>query len=97
MRSAATSCGGCLWTRAGNFLARRRRAAITVLSGAAIAWVVYFVVPQIADLGPTLRRLRAGDAWWLALGALLELVSIIALVAVFGAGSRVPVTGSDGA
>lgn len=35
---------------------------------------VYFVVPQIAGLGPTLRRLRAGDAWWLALGVALEAI-----------------------
>ncbi len=37
---------------------------------------VYFVVPEIAGLGPTLRRLRTGDAWWLALGVALEAVSI---------------------
>ncbi len=37
---------------------------------------VHFVLPQFAGLGPTLRRLRTGDAWWLALGVALEAVSI---------------------
>lgn len=60
-----------------------RRTAITVLSGVAIAGFVYFVVPQIAGLGPTLRRLRAGDAWWLALGVILEAVSIAGEVVLF--------------
>jgi len=60
-----------------------RRALLTVLSGVAIAGFVYFVIPQIAGLGPTLRRLRAGDVWWLALGVVLEAVSIAGEVVLF--------------
>jgi uncharacterized protein (TIRG00374 family) len=37
----------------------------------------YYVVPRIAGLGPTLQRLRTGDFWWLALGVLLEAVSLL--------------------
>jgi putative heme transporter len=34
------------------------------------------VVPQFAGLGSTLDRLRAGNKWWLALGVLVEALSI---------------------
>jgi putative heme transporter len=60
-----------------------RRTILIVLSGVAIAGLVYFVIPQIAGLGPTLRRLRAGDVWWLALGVVLEVVSIAGEVVLF--------------
>lgn len=36
---------------------------------------VYYVLPRIAGLGPTLKRLRDGDIWWLGLGVVLEAVS----------------------
>ena len=39
------------------------------------------MVPQIARLGPTLERLRGGDAWWLALGVLLEAISLFGEIA----------------
>jgi uncharacterized protein (TIRG00374 family) len=65
------------------FLARHRRAVLTAVGFLAVAGFVYFVIPQIAGLGPTLRRLRSGDVWWLALGVLLETVSIGGEVALF--------------
>jgi putative heme transporter len=58
------------------FFTRHRRAELTLLGALVAVGFVYFVVPQIAGLGPTLRRLRTGDAWWLALGVALEAVSI---------------------
>jgi hypothetical protein len=58
------------------FLARHRRAIVTAIGALAVVGFVYFVIPQIAGLGPTLRRLRSGDVRWLALGVLLETVSI---------------------
>src|SRR5438105_15870653 len=58
------------------FLIRNCRAALGVLAGALIAGFVYYVIPQIAGLGPTLRRLRAGNMWWLALGVFVEALSI---------------------
>lgn len=44
---------------------------------------VYFVVPEIAGLGPTLDRLRSGDVWWLALGVFLEAISIFGEIGLF--------------
>jgi uncharacterized membrane protein YbhN (UPF0104 family) len=43
---------------------------------------VYFVLPRLAGLGPTLRRLRQGDLWWLALGAFFECVSFFGEIAL---------------
>jgi uncharacterized protein (TIRG00374 family) len=54
-----------------------------VLGAVVVGGFVYFVVPRFAGLGATLRRLRAGDVWWLALGALLEAISIAGQVALF--------------
>jgi uncharacterized protein (TIRG00374 family) len=65
------------------FLKRHRRAAMTALGAAVLAGFVYFVIPQIAGLGPTLRRLRTGDMWWLGLGVALEAVCIAAGIAFF--------------
>jgi uncharacterized protein (TIRG00374 family) len=65
------------------FLRRHRRAAVTVLGAVVLAGFVYYVIPQIAGLGATLRRLRAGDPWWLAVGVLLEAISIAGQVALF--------------
>lgn len=65
------------------FLQRHRRAAITTVGGAIVVGFIYYVVPQIAGLGPTLRRLRAGNTWWLALGVFLEAVSIAGQVVLF--------------
>jgi putative heme transporter len=67
----------------GGFFRRHRRAVFTVLGAVVLAGFFYYVVPRFAGLGPTLRRLHAGDVWWLALGALLEAVSIAGEVALF--------------
>lgn len=66
-----------------SILRRHRRAALTALGAVALAGFVYYVIPQIAGLGPTLRRLGRGDVWWLALGALLEAISIAGEVVLF--------------
>jgi uncharacterized protein (TIRG00374 family) len=65
------------------FFTRHRRAEMTMLGALVAVGFVYFVVPQIAGLGPTLRRLRTGDAWWLALGVALEAVSIAGEIGLF--------------
>ena len=59
-----------------SFLKRHRRALLGVLSAAAVFGFFYYLVPQIAGLGPTLHRLRAANKWWLALGVLFEALSI---------------------
>lgn len=65
------------------FLRRHRRAVASVLGAVLIAGFVYYVVPQIAGLGPTLQRLRGGDLWWLALGVLLEAISYFGEILLF--------------
>jgi uncharacterized protein (TIRG00374 family) len=59
-----------------DFFSRHRRAELTLLGALVAVGFVYFVIPQLAGLGPTLRRLRTGDGWWLALGVALEAASI---------------------
>ena len=56
------------------FLKRHRRAGSTLLG--VLFGLVYYVVPQFAGLGPTLRRLRSGNLWWLGLGVVVEAASI---------------------
>jgi uncharacterized protein (TIRG00374 family) len=62
-----------------------------VLGGALIFGFVYYVIPQITGLGPTLRRLRTGNAWWFALGVCVEGLSIAGEVVLLrGVFSRSP-------
>ena len=63
-------------TPQGGFWGRHRRAVFAVLGAVVLAGFFYYMVPRFAGLGPTLRRLRAGDGWWLVLGAMLEAISI---------------------
>jgi len=77
-----------------SFVKRHRRPLRAVLLAAAVVGFYYYVLPQVVDLGPTLRRLRSGNLWWLGLGVPLEAVSIAALIALFhgvfgGTGSRI--------
>jgi uncharacterized protein (TIRG00374 family) len=58
------------------FLKRHRRVVLAVLGAAVIFGFVYYVIPQIVGLGPTLRRLRSGNPWWLGLGVLVEALAI---------------------
>src|SRR5271166_3767915 len=67
------------------FFARHKRAAGTLLLGAFVFGLAYYVLPQVVGLGATLERLRSGNPWWLGLGAALEAVSIAACVALFRA------------
>ncbi|HSO98477.1 MAG TPA: hypothetical protein VLP43_05965 [Solirubrobacteraceae bacterium] len=46
------------------------------------AGFIYYVLPRIVGLGPTLRRLRSGDVWWLALGVVLEAISLLGEIAL---------------
>ena len=47
------------------------------------AGVVYYVVPRLAGLGQTLRLLRQGDVWWLALGVVLEALSYVGSIVLW--------------
>ena len=66
-----------------SFWRRHRRAVSGVVVALVIFGFVYYVVPRIAGLGPTLKLLRRGDVWWLALGVVLEAVSLLGEVVLF--------------
>jgi len=63
-----------------------RRSAITfalfVLSAVAF---LYFVLPKLAGLGATARRIEHGDTWWIAIGVVFELFSFAGYVVLFRA------------
>jgi uncharacterized membrane protein YbhN (UPF0104 family) len=63
-------------------LSHRRTLAVAV-GAVVVAGFVYFVVPNLIGLGATLRRLRAGDPIWLAVGAVLEALSLLGYIALF--------------
>jgi uncharacterized membrane protein YbhN (UPF0104 family) len=69
--------------RGPGFLRRHRRAVTAVVSVAAIAGFIQFVVPQLNALGPTLHTLRGADPRWLGLGVAVEAVSIAGYVTLF--------------
>ena len=54
-----------------------------VLAAILAAGFVYYVVPRIVGLGPTLRRLRSGRIGWLALGVGLEAFSRFGDIVMF--------------
>jgi uncharacterized membrane protein YbhN (UPF0104 family) len=72
----------------------RRRA---VVAGAALAAAIaglYLLLPRLAGVDDTWRRLGDGDPWWLSAGVALEAASFASYVAVFravfaGRGGRV--------
>ena len=69
--------------RSPGFLARHRRAATSALVGAVIFGFVYYVVPQIVGLGPTLRLLRGGNPRWLAVAVPAVAASMAAYIVLF--------------
>jgi uncharacterized membrane protein YbhN (UPF0104 family) len=46
---------------------------------------LYFVLPKLAGVGTTLHHLEHGDAWWIAFGVVLELLSFAGYVVLFRA------------
>jgi uncharacterized membrane protein YbhN (UPF0104 family) len=65
---------------------RRHRHALTgALIVAAIAGVVYFVLPQLTGLSSTLRRLREANLAWIALAVGFESLSLGSYAALFRA------------
>ena len=67
------------------FAAEHRRALLGLLAAGALGVFVLAVVPQVAGLGATLRRVERGDKAWLGLGVALEALSIAGYVAAFKA------------
>ena len=69
--------------RSPSFWRRHKRAVSGMIAGVVAFGFVYYVVPRIVGLGPTLKLLRRGDVWWLALGVLLEALSLLGGVVLF--------------
>jgi uncharacterized protein (TIRG00374 family) len=69
--------------RAPSFWRRHRRALSTGLVALVALAFFYYVVPRLVGLGPTLRLLRHGDIWWLALGVTLEAFSLCGGIVLF--------------
>jgi len=78
-----TSQGAGSGAEGKSFLRRHRRAAGSILLGAAALGFAYYVLPQIAGLGSTVERLRSGNPWWLGVGVPFEALSLAAYVILF--------------
>ena len=65
-------------------LTRRRLLASIVFVVSTVAFL-YFVLPKLLGLKETWNRIEQGNAWWLALAALLEVCSFLGYVALFRA------------
>jgi putative heme transporter len=63
---------------------RERAVLFGVFVLSAIAFL-YFVLPKLAGVGTTVRRIERGDTWWIAIGVTLELLSFAGYVALFRA------------
>ncbi len=63
-------------------LNRGRVVAALVFVASALAFL-YFVLPKLLGLNETWNRIEHGNAWWLALAAILEVCSFCGYVALF--------------
>ncbi len=65
-------------------LTRPRLVASALFVVSTVAFL-YFVLPRLLGLQETWNRIQHGNAWWLALGVVLELCSFLGYVALFRA------------
>ena len=63
----------------------RRRAIAFGVFVLTVVGFLYFVLPKLAGVGTTLHHLEHGDAWWIAFGVVLELLSFAGYVVLFRA------------
>lgn len=77
----ATAAAGGL----GPFIAEHRAAILRMVVTGLMAAVLVVVVPRLAGLEETMRRVQNGDERWLLLGATLQSLSIGGYVALFHA------------
>jgi uncharacterized protein (TIRG00374 family) len=61
----------------------RRNVLVGLVSVVAIVAFLYYVLPQIAGLDETWKRIERGDPWWLALAAGFTVLSFVGYVMVF--------------
>lgn len=65
-------------------LTRRQLIASGLFVASGIAFL-YFVLPKLAGVETTVRRIERGDPWWIAIGVVLELLSFAGYVFLFRA------------
>jgi uncharacterized membrane protein YbhN (UPF0104 family) len=65
-------------------IGRRRTIAFGLFVLSAVGFL-YFVLPKLAGLSATAHRIERGDAWWIAIGVLLEACSFAGYVVLFRA------------
>jgi uncharacterized membrane protein YbhN (UPF0104 family) len=63
-------------------LTRRQIVAFGLFIALGIGFL-YFVLPNLAGVGTTVRHLEGGDRWWIAVGVLLEVLSFAGYVVLF--------------
>ena len=63
----------------------RRRLLISVAFVVSAVAFLYFVLPKLLGLKETWNRIQQGNAWWLALGVVLEVLSFFCYVLLFRA------------
>ncbi len=61
----------------------RRRLLASIVFVVSVAAFLYFVLPKLLGLRATWNRIQHGNAWWLALAAVLELCSFLGYIALF--------------
>jgi uncharacterized protein (TIRG00374 family) len=63
-------------------LTGRRMLLFGIFVAAALAFL-YFVLPQLGGMKHTWDRLNEGDAWWIAVAVIVEVVSMASYIAIF--------------
>src|SRR4030088_276369 len=65
-------------------VSRRQLASFVLFMLSALAFL-YFVLPKLAGIGTTVHRIERGDAAWIALGVVFEILSFAGYVVLFRA------------
>jgi putative heme transporter len=65
-------------------VSRRQLTSFVLFMVSALAFL-YFVLPKLAGIGTTLHRIERGDAYWIALGVVFEVLSFAGYVVLFRA------------
>jgi uncharacterized membrane protein YbhN (UPF0104 family) len=65
-------------------VSRRQLASFVLFMLSALAFL-YFVLPKLAGIGKTVHRIEGGDAYWIALGVLFEILSFAGYMVLFRA------------